>query len=166
MSEDFDIITVRGERLYVGDGGRDMYYSSKGVCLDGVVHTGSGGPYVAAELGTEIYNYMERSGITLSCGQSLGFDKVEAELYRDKMYSQVLVSLPNSDPVLGEITPGWSWAITMMLKAAIPHLMFGPLENPLLLDKVCDAITVREGNSGWARSINESTLGMEFPELW
>lgn len=163
MIEDFDIITVRGERLYVGDGGRDMYYSSKGVCLDGVVHTGSGGPYVAAELGTENYNLMERSGIALSCGQSLGFDKVEAELCRDKRYSQKPIEPPNSSPVLGEITPGWSWAITLMLKAAIPHLMFGPLENPLLLDKVCDAITVREGSTGWARSINESTLGMEFP---
>lgn len=163
MSEDFDIVTVRGERLSVGDGGRDMYYSSKGVCLDGVVHTGSGEPYVGAELGTENYNLMERSGIYLSYEQRLGFDIVKAELYRDKMYSRALVRLPNSDPVLGEITPWWSWAITSMLKTAIPHLMFGPLENPLLLDKVCDAITVREGSPGWARSINESTLGMEFP---
>lgn len=163
MIEDFDIITVRGERLYVGDGGRDMYYSSKGVCLDGVVHTGSGGPYVGAELGTENYNFMERSGIYLSYAQRLSFDSVKAELYRDKMYSRKHIGPPNSAPVLGEITPGWSWAITLMLKAAIPHLMFGPLENPLLLDKVCDAITVREGSPGWARSINESTLGMEFP---
>lgn len=163
MSEDFDIVTVHGERLYVGDWG--MYYSSKGVCLDGVVHTGSGVPYVTAELCTENYNLMERSGIALSCGQSLGFDKVEAELCRDKRYSQKPIEPPNSSPMLGEITPWWSWAITLMLKAAIPHLMFGPLQNPQLLGKVCDAITVREGNSGWARSIYETTLGMEFPEL-
>lgn len=160
MSEDFDIITVRGERLYVGDGGRDMYYSSKGVCLDGVIHTGSGGPYVAAELGTEKHNLMERSGIALSCGQSLGFDKVEAELRRDKMYSQKHIGPPNSVPVLGEITPGWSWAITLMLKAAIPHLMHGPLDNPLLLEKVCAAITAREGSSEWTSSLHEITRGM------
>lgn len=160
MSEDFDIITTRGERLYVGGGGRDMYYSSEGACLVGAGYMGSGGHYIAVELGTENYNLMERSGISLSCAQRDDHVKVEAELYVDKRYSQTPIGLLNSNPMLGEITMEWSWVITLLLKTAIPHLMFGPLQNPQLLDKVCDAITVREGSSEWTSSLHEITRGM------